>query len=120
MKREPKGRPDIVAAIERLAAKGKTPTQAAVRGELLRTRHVGASFETILPVLREWKRAALDRASGRIEAAVDGILALRTRAERDEVRRLVLMRSAGGIGVRFKTRRVPRRKAAAGDTTAAG
>jgi hypothetical protein len=105
MKRDPTGKAHIVAAIERLAAKGKDPSLATVRGELLRSRQVGASFETILPVLRRWKAEALERASGRIEAAVDGVLALRTRAERDEVRRLVDMRSGGGISVRFKTRR---------------
>lgn len=108
MKRQPKGRPDIVAAIERLAAKGKSPSVAMVRGELLRTRHVGASFETILPILQQWKEETLARASGRIEAAVEGILALQTRAERDAVRRLVDMRTGGGVEVRFKVRRPKR------------
>jgi hypothetical protein len=112
---------DIRAAIERVAAKGKTPSLPTVADELRRTRRYGASFETILPVLRDWKRETLDRASGRIDAAVDAIVGLRTRQERDEVRRLVEARTGGGIRVSFKQRGTPRkpgllRSARSGDT----
>lgn len=100
---------DIRAAIERVAAKGKTPSLPKVADELRRTRRYGASYETILPVLRDWKRDALGRASGRIDAAVDSIVALRTRQERDEVRRLVDARTGGGIRVSFKQRGTPRK-----------
>jgi len=102
---------DIRAAIERVAAKGVSPSLPKVARELVRTRRYGASFETILPVLREWKAELLERASGRIEAAVDAIVALRTREERDEVRRLVDARTAGGIKVSFKQRGTPRKVA---------
>jgi hypothetical protein len=100
---------DIRAAIERVAAKGKTPSLPTVADELRRTRRYGASYETILPVLRDWKREALERASGRIDAAVDTIVALRSRQERDEVRRLVEARTGGGIRVSFKQRGKPRK-----------
>jgi hypothetical protein len=99
---------DIRAAIERVAAKGKAPSLPKVAEELRRTRRYGASFETILPVLRDWKRETLERASGRIDAAIDAIVALRTRQERDEVRRLVEARTGGGIRVSFKQRGTPR------------
>lgn len=100
---------DIRAAIERVAAKGKTPSLPTVADELRRTRRYGASYETILPVLRDWKREALERGSGRIDAAVDAIVALRSRQERDEVRRIVEARTGGGIRVSFKQRGTPRK-----------
>lgn len=100
---------DVRAAIERVVAKGKTPSLRSVADEIRRVRRVGSSLETILPVLRDWKREELERGSGRIETAVDAIVALRTRSERDEVRRLVDARTAGGIRVSFKHRGRPRK-----------
>jgi hypothetical protein len=100
---------DVRAAIERVVAKGKTPSLRTVADEIRRVRRVGASLETILPVLRDWKRESLERASGRIETAVDAIVALRTKSERDEVRRLVEARTAGGVRVSFKHRGRPRK-----------
>lgn len=105
MKREPVGQRYILAAIERLAARGKPVTSRAVRGELLRTRSVGASYGPILVEIRRWKREQEERASGRIEIAVDAILALRAKHERDKVRADVLARSGGGIIVRFAVRK---------------
>lgn len=100
---------DVRAAIERIVAKGKTPSLRTVADEIRRVRKVGSSLETILPVLRDWKRETLERASGRIGAAVDAIVALRTRSERDEVRRLVDARTAGGVRVSFRQRARPRK-----------
>ena len=105
MKREPVGQAYIRAAIERIVARGKPLTSRADRGELLRTRSVGASYTPILVELRRWKREQEERASGRIEAAVDAILALRAKHERDKVRADVLARSGGGIVVRFAVRK---------------
>lgn len=98
---------DVRAAIERLLAKGKSPSLRTVADEIRRVRRVGASLETVLPVLRAWKREALERAGGRIETAVDAIVALRNKAERDEVRRLVEGRTAGGVRVTFRHRARP-------------
>jgi len=104
----------ILAAIERVAASGREPSQYNVRARLIRDSRDdrGASFETILPVLRQWKADRLERASGRIETAVDALVALRTKAERDEVRRLVEARTGGGIRVRFIARGRPRKPTA--------
>jgi len=105
MKRDPPGQAYIRAAIERLAAAGKPLTSRAVRGQLLRTRQVAASYGPICVELRRWKREQEERAGGRIELAADAILALRAKHERDKVREIVRDRSAGGIVVRFIARK---------------
>jgi hypothetical protein len=110
MKRGEAAAADIRAAIERVVSKGRSPSLRSVADEIRRVRRVGSSLETILPVLREWKREALERASGRIEDAVSAIVALRSKAERDEVRRLVDARTAGGVRVSFQQRGRPRKK----------
>jgi hypothetical protein len=101
----------ILAAIERVAASGREPSQYNVRARMIRDSRDdrGASFEAIGPVLRHWKAERLARASGRIDAAVDALVALRTKAERDEVRRLVEARTGGGIRVRMVARGRPRK-----------
>jgi hypothetical protein len=101
----------IIAAIERVAAGGREPSLANVRARLIRDSRDdrGASFETILPLLRQWKADQLARGSGRIEAAVDALVALRSKAERDEVRRLVEARTGGGIRLRMVARGRPRK-----------
>jgi len=101
----------ILAAIERVAASGREPSLANVRARLIRDSRDdrGASFETIVPLLRQWKADRLERASGRIDAAVDALLALRNKAERDEVRRLVQLRTAGGLRLRIVARGRPRK-----------
>jgi hypothetical protein len=109
---------DVRAAIERVVGKGKNPSLRTVADEIRRVRRVGSSLETILPVLRAWKLETLERASGRIETAVDAIVALRTRSERDEVRRLVEARTAGGVRVTFKHRGRPRKLGLSSSRTA--
>lgn len=101
----------ILVAIERVAGSGREPSLSNVRARLIRDSRDdrGASFETILPILRQWKADRLERASGRIEAAVDALVALQTKAERDEVRRLVEARTGGGIRVRMVARGRPRK-----------
>jgi hypothetical protein len=101
----------ILAAIERVAASGREPSQYNVRARLIRDSRDdrGASFEQIGPILRQWKADRLARASGRIDAAVDALVALRTKAERDEVRRLVEARTGGGIRLRMVARGRPRK-----------
>lgn len=103
----------ILAAIERVAAAGREPSLSNVRARMIRDSRDdrGASFETILPLLRQWKSDRLERASGRIETAVDALVALRTRGERDEVRRLVEARTAGGIRIKMISKGRPRKLA---------
>jgi hypothetical protein len=110
----------ILLAIERVAASGREPSLSNVRARLIRDSRDdrGASFETLLPILRQWKADRLERASGRIEAAVDALVALRTKAERDEVRRLVEARTGGGIRVRMVARGRPRKLGLPGSGTA--
>lgn len=109
----------ILAAIERVAASGKEPSILNVRARLVRDSRDdrGASPETVAPILRAWKAEALERATGRIEAAVVALLDLRTRGERDEVRRRVQARTGGGIRLQIIARGRPRKP---GTTSPAG
>lgn len=111
MKARPETVQRVVMAIERVAASGRDPTMRNVRARLVRDSKSerGASFELILPILRKWQAETLERARPRIESAVDAIVALRSKAERDEVRRLVEARTGGGIRAKFIARGKPRK-----------
>ena len=116
MRARPETTQRIILAIERIAAAGREPTMRTVRARLMRDSKTerGASFEQILPVLRRWQSDTLERARVRIEAAVDSIVSLRSKLERDEVRRLVEARTGGGIRCRFVVRGKPRKPAREG------
>jgi hypothetical protein len=94
-------RAHIREAIRRLAAKGKPVSVRHVQGELKRWRHVGASFRDIAPELDAWRRDVVERASGRIQQAVDAVLSLGCDVERDAVEAAVNQRSGGMFTVRF-------------------
>lgn len=100
-KRPPLGMERIRAAVDAVAAKGKTPTLRTVRAELTRHGRGGASFSDILPAVNAWRMQTLQRVSGRVENAVAALLALETDLERDAVRAAVHARTGGGVNVRF-------------------
>jgi hypothetical protein len=89
-------------------------TTRAVLAEVAKTRGVNVSFRDATPAVQQWRTEQLARASGRIETAVDALLALETDLERDVVRRAIHQRSGGGIRVRFtvasRNTRAPRRQ----------
>lgn len=86
---------------------GKAPTAVAVRGELLRTRGVGASMRDVADAIRSWREDWIRDRSAPIGAAVDAFLALATDLERREFARLIGVRSGGAVRVRVTSRRKP-------------
>lgn len=110
--RSPETQARIVAAIETLAAKGREPSIREVRKQIIRDdpAGIGASLETIAPVLAAWSEQELTRASGRIDAALDAIVALRNKSERDEFSRLLQQRTEGALRIRFTVKGTPRRQ----------
>lgn len=105
--RRPPTRDRILAAIESIAATGREPSIRTVRQRVIRDAEDGrgVSLSDIAPILRAWSDERLERSSGTIDNAVESILALRTSAERAEVRRLVLERTAGRLQVIFTVKR---------------
>lgn len=103
-KRPPEGRAHIREAIRRLRARGKKIGVRDVRGELLRWRAVGASMRDIVGELAAYRREVLELASGRIEQAVEAILALGDDIERDAVQHAVNTRAGGNLRMKFTSR----------------
>ena len=97
----------ILVAIERLVDRGVEPSIELVRKQIRRDdpRDRSSSRETIAPILRQWSEERLARASSRIFDAVEAVAALRSRAERDEVSRLLAERTDGAVRVKFTVRR---------------
>lgn len=100
-KREPPGLGYAREACKRLHAAGERVTTRAVLAEVAKTRGVNISNRDSTVACQQWKAEHMARVSGRVETAVDALLALETDLERDMVRRAVNMRTAGGIRVRF-------------------
>lgn len=100
-KREPPGLGYARDACRRLHEAGQPVSTRRVMAEIARVRGVNVSFRDATPAVQVWKAEQMARVSGRVEAAVDALLALETDLERDMVRRAVQQRTAGGIRVRF-------------------
>lgn len=101
MKREPVGLAHIREACRRVHSRGVRVSVRSVLGELFRWRSVGCSLRDISPVVTAWNAEHLERAAGRVEAAVGALLALGAPCELDEVQRLVAARSENRLRIRF-------------------
>lgn len=95
-------------AIEHLVARGETPTQRGVVGRLKASRKYGCSFREASEALAAWRREYLANAEGRLEAAVEAILALDQQVEFEALRRRVEHASGGTRTVIIRDRK-PRR-----------
>lgn len=109
-KREPPGLGYAREACRRLHARGDSVTTRAVLAEVAKTRGVNVSFRDATPAVQQWKAEQMARVSGRVETAVDALLALETDLERDMVRRAIRGRTGGGIRLRFFVADRPARK----------
>lgn len=100
-KREPPGLGYAREACRRLHEAGQAVTTRAVLAEVARVRGVNISFRDCTPAVQAWKESQLARVSGRVDAAVEALLALDTPVERNAVRAAVNQRSGGALRVRF-------------------
>ena len=100
-KREPPGLGYAREACRRLHAAGEPVTTLAVLAEVKKARGVNVSFRDATPAVQQWKAEMMARVYGRVETAVDALLALETNLERDMVRRAIRGRTGGGIRLRF-------------------
>lgn len=102
-KREPPGLGYAREACRRLHEAGEAVTTRAVLAEVARTRGVNISFRDCTPAVQAWREEQLARVSGRVDAAVDALLALKTPVERAAVRVAINKRSGGTMRVQFLT-----------------
>lgn len=100
-KREPPGLGFARDACRKLHKNGQAVTTRAVLAEIAKTRGVNVSFRDATPAVQQWRAEQMARVSGRVDAAVDALLALETDLERDAVKHAVQLRTGGGIRVRF-------------------
>jgi hypothetical protein len=100
-KREPPGLAYAREACRRLHEAGKTVSTRAVLAEVAKSRGVKVSFRDATPAVAMWRTEQMARVSGRVESAVDALLALETDLERDMVRRAVKQRTGGGVQIKF-------------------
>lgn len=82
-------------AIEWMLKRGKRPTVRGIVGRLEASRKFGCSHREATEALAEWRREHLANAAGRIEAAVEAILALDLDVEISAVREQVEHASGG-------------------------
>jgi hypothetical protein len=100
-KREPPGLGHARDACRKLHAAGLPVTTRSVLAEVFKARGLKVSFREATPAVQAWRAEQMARVSGRVDAAVDALLALGSDLERDMVRNAVRQRTGGGIRVRF-------------------